>query len=77
MHRPGQENGNPVHASLMQLEVLWNWIWLSGELEFTLCWRDKTSFKTSLEGYHISFNDAAGRDIQPRNSPCFLEYQHG
>lgn len=78
MHRPGQENENPVHASLMPLEVLWNWIWLYGELELTLRQQDKTRNKTSLDGGFIPFKGAAGRDIQPRNSPkSFLEYQHG
>lgn len=76
MHRPGQENEIPVHASLMQLKLFWDWMWLCGELEFTLHKQDKTSNKTSLDGGFTHFNGAAGRDIPPRNGPkSFLEYR--
>ena len=78
MHSPGQENEILVHASLMQLKLFWDWIWLYGELEFTLHKQDKTSNKTPLDGGFTHFNGAASRDILPRNSPkSFLEYQYG
>lgn len=77
MHSPGQENEIPVHVSLMQLKLFWDWIWLYGELELTFHKQDKTSNKTSLDGDFTHFNGAASRDILPRNGPkSFLKYQY-